>query len=272
MVSEAPEVAKKCVIYDEKEYDVIKEGLAEILNIRKEEKPGGKETQQQTVFYNPIQQFNRDLSVLAIRAFAEDLAVIRKARHQRRLEAKCKKRKKQENGQVAGVGINVEGAVEGEAAKSNNTNKGGSSNCEINPLENGVNANHIIDAVEETELFTPMRAKMDGGQTNSNELGVGVKRKIGFVEEVEYPNSADIDISDSYTNPNTNITHNEQPTGELVQKDLDSPTQDPDTTDSIQEFQAPKQSNESQKHSTFYGVPKGPRKLTQTSYQNDWVD
>ena len=265
MVSEAPEVAKKCVIYDEKEYDVIKEGLAEILNIRKEEKLGGKDTQQQTVFYNPIQQFNRDLSVLAIRAFAEDLAVIRKARHQRRLEAKYRKRKKQENGQVAGVGIDAEGAVEGDAAKSNSTKKGDSSNGEINPLEIGISANHIIDAIEETELFAPRRVKVDGGQTISNELGVGVKRKIGSVEEVEYPNSADIDIGDSYTNPNTNITHNEQPNGELVQKDLDNPTQDPESTDSIQEIQVPKQSNESQKHSTFDGVPKGPRKLTQTS-------
>jgi len=92
--------------YDGKEYEVVQEGLATILNLRRSAKSVGKGkgrdagTPQQAVFYNPIQQFNRDLSVLAIRIFAEDLARIRKARRERRAHespnnaGKGKKRKR----------------------------------------------------------------------------------------------------------------------------------------------------------------------------------
>jgi tRNA (guanine26-N2/guanine27-N2)-dimethyltransferase len=57
-----------------------------------------EETQRQQVFYNPIQQFNRDLSVLAIKTFGQDL-VHQKAEKHERLKTKNDKRKqrKQEN-------------------------------------------------------------------------------------------------------------------------------------------------------------------------------
>ncbi|KAI4267856.1 MAG: hypothetical protein LQ337_008156 [Flavoplaca oasis] len=76
------------VQYKDKTYEKVREGLADILNL-----PSGhskKDSNKQAVFYNPIQQFNRDLSVLAIHAFAEDLAVIRRARHERRIEKLAK--------------------------------------------------------------------------------------------------------------------------------------------------------------------------------------
>ncbi|KAL8638928.1 MAG: hypothetical protein Q9228_003970 [Teloschistes exilis] len=83
-------------------YEKVTEGLAHILNPRA---TGGKK--QQSVFYNPIQQFNRDLSVLAIRIFAEDLAKIRATRHERRLQKianeghKGKKRKRKDEAHPA---------------------------------------------------------------------------------------------------------------------------------------------------------------------------
>ena len=138
MVGEHLEQQARVVSYDGKDYDIVKEGLAEILNLRNVEKPVketgnekarseiqerptvGKENGEaepqpqenlpenkdrrkaefkpQAVFYNPIQQFNRDLSVLAIRAFGEDLAIIRKARHQRRLQESAKKKRKVNKG------------------------------------------------------------------------------------------------------------------------------------------------------------------------------
>ncbi len=67
------------VTYNGKEYDEIKEGLAYILTPKgahglKSNKNGtALDSESQTVFYNPIQQFNRDLSVLAIRAFGEEI-------------------------------------------------------------------------------------------------------------------------------------------------------------------------------------------------------
>ncbi|KAL9101659.1 MAG: hypothetical protein Q9187_009214, partial [Circinaria calcarea] len=156
MAGEQLERHASIVSYEGKAYNVVKEGLAEILNLRNVEKSieekgnrkvgseiqvdsvegedngavenrqqenpiegkGSRETQSipqekpveqksynekseskpQTVFYNPIQQFNRDLSVLVIRAFGEDLAVIRKARHQRRAQESTKKEKRQNQG------------------------------------------------------------------------------------------------------------------------------------------------------------------------------
>ncbi|KAL9610519.1 MAG: hypothetical protein Q9167_004779 [Letrouitia subvulpina] len=91
------------VEYVGKRYKVIREGLAEILELQKSQPPTGPRSsgeKQQTVFYNPVQQFNRDLSVLAIRVFAEDLAAIRHERTRRRNENlpqqnKTKKRKRE---------------------------------------------------------------------------------------------------------------------------------------------------------------------------------
>ncbi|SLM36097.1 tRNA methyltransferase, Trm1 [Lasallia pustulata] len=80
------------VQYNGKDYEIVKEGLAEILNQLNKTTPeankAGKdgEMKPQAVFYNPIQQFNRDLSVLAIKAFSEESSVIRRARHERRLQ------------------------------------------------------------------------------------------------------------------------------------------------------------------------------------------
>ncbi|MCJ1445995.1 MAG: RNA methyltransferase tRNA(m5U54)methyltransferase [Stictis urceolatum] len=70
-MAEAPTVE-----FEKRDYSVIKEGLAQILVPQPVDSSGGQ--QPQPVFYNPIQQFNRDLSVLAIRVFGEDFEVTRK--------------------------------------------------------------------------------------------------------------------------------------------------------------------------------------------------
>ncbi|KAJ6115153.1 tRNA (guanine(26)-N(2))-dimethyltransferase [Penicillium sp. IBT 16267x] len=88
------------VQYQGKEYNVIKEGLAYILNPPAQEaaSKGTKkdlkaDDESQAVFYNPIQQFNRDLSVLAIRAFGEHAMELKEQK-----EAQKLKRRKTENG------------------------------------------------------------------------------------------------------------------------------------------------------------------------------
>ena len=76
------------VTYDGKTYNIAREGTAEILELKCEADLKASKPKSQSVFYNPIQQYNRDLSVLAIRAFGDDyLANIRKARHERRIES-----------------------------------------------------------------------------------------------------------------------------------------------------------------------------------------
>ena len=78
-----PSDTPSTVSYDGQDYEVVKEGLAEILHL-KNAPPAKDKARSQSVFYNPIQQFNRDLSVLAIRAFGDDLATIRKLRKEKR--------------------------------------------------------------------------------------------------------------------------------------------------------------------------------------------
>lgn len=59
----------------------------------------GDGLQVQNVFYNPIQQFNRDLSVLAIKAFGDDSCQRKKARHdENHAKEKRKKNNKRKRG------------------------------------------------------------------------------------------------------------------------------------------------------------------------------
>lgn len=71
--------------YYGKKYNIVREGTAEILDLKRDVDPKSTKTKSQSVFYNPVQQYNRDLSVLAIKAFADDLAAIRRARQERRV-------------------------------------------------------------------------------------------------------------------------------------------------------------------------------------------
>ena len=83
-----PPVTKRLTTYEGKEYEVLKEGLAEILNAQTVPEANGTKAKTQAVFYNPIQQFNRDLSLLAVRTFAEDLSVIRQLKQRQRQDGK----------------------------------------------------------------------------------------------------------------------------------------------------------------------------------------
>lgn len=90
-------------------YNTIKEGLAYILvppNARTSTDPQAKNNkdkddteQAQSVFYNPIQQFNRDLSVLAIKAFGEDRCERAKKKLEQRAQLNKKKNERKKNRQ-----------------------------------------------------------------------------------------------------------------------------------------------------------------------------
>ena len=105
------------VTFEEETFEAIREGAAEILNrIPAEKEEGSREngngkdkpdSKPQAVFYNPIQQFNRDLSVLAIRVFSEDLLATRQQHHGKR-RTDGKKPKKGRDGHV-GEGTKAEG-------------------------------------------------------------------------------------------------------------------------------------------------------------------
>ncbi|KAI8959982.1 N2,N2-dimethylguanosine tRNA methyltransferase [Daldinia sp. FL1419] len=84
---------------DGQEFTEVKEGLARILVPYSAKDIAEKKSnveEQQKVFYNPIQQFNRDLTVLAIKAYAEDAFAKRRAGNAER--AAKRKREKTDNG------------------------------------------------------------------------------------------------------------------------------------------------------------------------------
>ncbi|KAI9721039.1 MAG: hypothetical protein M1812_002520 [Candelaria pacifica] len=114
-VGEAPG-AGRAVSHNGKEYTTVKEGLAYILVPKgapsstdpKKAKTGG--LQAQSVFYNPIQQFNRDLSVLAIRAYGEEIVAERREKHSRAPQKKTQgERKKGTEKESGNSYINNEG-------------------------------------------------------------------------------------------------------------------------------------------------------------------
>ncbi|KAL9638871.1 MAG: hypothetical protein Q9164_001278 [Protoblastenia rupestris] len=100
-----PSQPSAAVAYHGKGYHVIREGLAEILTPAGSASNNG-DLKVQKVFYNPIQQYNRDLSVLAIRAFADDYAFVREGKKRQRREnwkeARGKKRKRESAQEVKG--------------------------------------------------------------------------------------------------------------------------------------------------------------------------
>lgn len=97
--------AGQTVLHDGKRYTTIREGLAFILV---PEAAAGDDAQKkkpklatgaddlQTVFYNPIQQFNRDLSVLAIKAHGKQVMEERTRDHQRRMDLFADKKRKRQ--------------------------------------------------------------------------------------------------------------------------------------------------------------------------------
>lgn len=82
-----------------KDYTTIKEGLAHILvphgvPTSTDPKLSKEDTQKQQVFYNPIQQFNRDLSVLAIKTFGLDCVTRKTQKHEEQRKRNEKKRQR----------------------------------------------------------------------------------------------------------------------------------------------------------------------------------
>lgn len=92
----ATAIKKHRVTRDGQTFIEVKEGLGRILIPAKPAAEGqeGAESDEATqkVFYNPIQQFNRDLTVLAIKAYGEDVAAKRNKAAENRLNKKKRKR------------------------------------------------------------------------------------------------------------------------------------------------------------------------------------
>ncbi|KAH8588593.1 N2,N2-dimethylguanosine tRNA methyltransferase-like protein [Bisporella sp. PMI_857] len=144
-ITAAP-VAGQKISHEGKEYMTVKEGLAYILipadaSTTPQTTPQG-DNQAQSVFYNPIQQFNRDLSVLAIKAYGEQVVERKKAqaeRNQKKLKDKIREKKRKREH------VAVEGDVSRKASKIDN----GAGTAVMDIHDNAANSelkDHISDA------------------------------------------------------------------------------------------------------------------------------
>jgi tRNA (guanine26-N2/guanine27-N2)-dimethyltransferase len=94
----------------------VTEGKATILI--PEASTEGKTKGQEQVFYNPIQQFNRDLSVLAIKTYGEDMIERRRHQFESRQAKQSRKRKRDDNDKGEEVAKQTENGDAGTAPES----------------------------------------------------------------------------------------------------------------------------------------------------------
>ncbi|EXJ81035.1 hypothetical protein A1O3_07323 [Capronia epimyces CBS 606.96] len=136
-------------VIDGRKYRNVREGRASILAPYGQEKPSstGKQVRNndegsQAVFYNPIQQFNRDLTVLAITIYGEG-AVLEKEERFRQKAQHGKTKKQNKNERTAANG----GMIEPDSASE-----------KINPLKR--NADHLEElGANENPAEPPKKSK-----------------------------------------------------------------------------------------------------------------
>ncbi|KAJ0305186.1 hypothetical protein COL516b_005417 [Colletotrichum fioriniae] len=136
--------------YDGKDYKGVTEGKATILVPAEVNDKKG-----QQVFYNPIQQFNRDLSALAIRVYGEEVVERKAAQAVKAAEAAAKRRDKKRRRAAADEGGNrpakVQVTDDGKAAEVTN---GGESQAENGVNGTGAEAKVPATATEAKECQT----------------------------------------------------------------------------------------------------------------------
>ncbi|OKL62861.1 hypothetical protein UA08_02120 [Talaromyces atroroseus] len=210
----------KPVELDGKQYEPVKEGLAYILkpvdthdSAKPAPKPRGSGMEQQeSVFYNPIQQFNRDLSVLAIKVFSEhfvavarDQAAITRSRRSRKKNEKKRKREEENDGgnerevpkkhEGEGQAVDADATAVLPASNTGTTmNTDNQTNGETRPV-----SFKILDALSATGLRALRYAKEVPAATRivSNDLSAtaieAIKLNIKYndVESIVRPNVGD---------------------------------------------------------------------------------
>ncbi|KAF2852292.1 N2,N2-dimethylguanosine tRNA methyltransferas-like protein [Plenodomus tracheiphilus IPT5] len=154
------------VSHDGKSYTTIKEGLAHILvphDIPTQTDPkklSKEDTQRQQVFYNPIQQFNRDLSVLAIKTFGQDLIQQRLQKHEA-WKAKAERRKARiEKERITGERASTPSTPQPEEGTSNKRK------LELDAADAGAARSKKQKVAENGEAEQEVHMEANGEQTN----------------------------------------------------------------------------------------------------------
>ncbi|KAF3767627.1 N2,N2-dimethylguanosine tRNA methyltransferase [Cryphonectria parasitica EP155] len=152
-IDTAPAAGQR-ITHDSKTYTTVQEGRGYILvpDTTGQKEEGGKKQVVnnaggvQQVFYNPIQQFNRDLTVFAIKAYGEEVVEKRRVRQEKNIQKAAGKRKRaEERKAAAGDGVNKRKRDENEAQEG--SNKAARPDEATSPQESRVNAS---DAAEKS--------------------------------------------------------------------------------------------------------------------------
>lgn len=190
---ETAPAADQMIEHDGTTYSTVKEGLAYILvppNARTSTDPKHKNKSQeeheqaQNVFYNPIQQFNRDLSVLAIKAFGEDIINRRRQKsaqrfhqNQSKRDRKAKKRQGHERGDDEagkrrkgndGAAVVIEKDL--GAAEQEQLAEGDSADNQQEEVEKTTTAAEPADQMEVDETFAPVTEAAEVENTTNDQV------------------------------------------------------------------------------------------------------
>lgn len=162
-VNEAP------ITINKRLYRTVKEGKATILAPYQTQQPKSAKNQStaqsgqprnndegdQAVFYNPIQQYNRDLSVLAILVYGESAIALKRARHDKNLQ-KDKRKKKQK---LPAKSASSTSAVADVITTRDNFVSTECNNDEFDIYKKADEA--LPDAAKGTENAAPLKRKID---------------------------------------------------------------------------------------------------------------
>lgn len=172
----APPAVGQHILHNGKEYTTIKEGLAYILipasaSTVPQTTPKG-DNESQSVFYNPIQQFNRDLSVLAIKAYGEE--IVERKKVAKSLDWVGKRGKKRKRGDNTGDGSEPEKAARLESVEEA---EGPKNNVVDNRAENGTNTS--VHITNEERVQGENKAVEHAGPTDSEMDESVLKSSLG---------------------------------------------------------------------------------------------
>lgn len=224
----APSSPLEATVIDGKKYRNVREGLASVLApYSQDSRPSGKQTRNndegdQAVFYNPIQQFNRDLSVLAITVYGEGAVVEKEARLGQKNHARksAKERKKQKSKTDSHDAT----AAEPPATHTD----GGKRNARATADVNG-------DAVESESN--------DKAKTNDEAAGIATTLDTAVEQANGRKRKAD-EITDPYTGPSAADPSKKARTSDDVEEDEDDLLVEAFSSDPLAEKGAEREKNQ----------------------------
>lgn len=195
-------------------YKTITEGLATILvpETKEDTSKPGSDSGDQSVFYNPIQQFNRDLSVLAIKAFGEETIDAKRQKWEKRRADLARKnerlKRKRKRGDEDGQATEVIGQQQHQQPEEGADSVGDTlmqNTDEVTPSQEGPSEANAAPKADPTPTYPmpPFRI-LDA-------LSATGLRAIRYAKEIPWVTSVTAnDLSSEATRSiRTNVEHND---------------------------------------------------------------